>query len=412
MPNPVIAYPGGLSAVGVGKEATFGTIQIPSVFAPATESAIEPDPGIFYPEVMTGLRDLNIYALQGQVKVAGNIAGPMYPSSGAPLFIGALGTDNCQSGTAPGVNKNGTLAAAAANATTLTYTLVAGVAPVANDYLQIGPALTTYGAAALIPGVSQVIKITSVTGAGPYTLTVPPIPYAVGASAIAQNVQAPFFHNAGYQNTLPSFTIEKNTGGFESIQYRGCRVNKFSLKLDTTNKAAEYTADMIGQSFTVLPTPTAITIDQSSPWVFAEASVSLYGQLASQIDSIQVDIDNGLKDIFTFNQAHFLNFLLAASFKVSGQATAVWTSFDDPNWGYFNTAVGAVQGALSLTLTHGAGGKETMSITIPQVNLTKYKDVLKTKDAIMTNLSFEGSYQFSSSSRITASLSTQQNTPY
>jgi len=370
---------------------------------------------------MTGRRDLDIYPLQGQVKEAGSVEGPLHPFSGAALLIAALGADTAQGGTASGTTKNGTVAAAAAGATSLTYTVTGATpAPVVGDYIQIGPAIATFGtAASAVPG-TQVVKPTVVSGAGPYTLTVPPLQFKVdtvvngAAGLVAQNAVGPFTHALGYTNVLPSLTIEKNTGGHQSIQYRGCRVNKFALKCETTNAAANYTADVIAQQHTILTTPTALVDDTSLPWVFAEAALSTppNGNPNISVEAFELDIENGLKDSWTMNQSHYLQYLTPASFKVSGTFKAVWTSFNDTDWGYFSNAISASLGSLTFSLTHAAGGLETLTLNVPQASLTKYKDDLKTKDIVISNLSWEASYKVSTAQRITATLVNSQSTGY
>jgi hypothetical protein len=421
MTSPVVAYPGALSAAGVAKETAFGVLPgtYAPIFAPVTESSIDPDPGIFYPEVMTGLRDLDIYALQGQIKIAGSLAGPLYPTSGAPMLLGAIGTDTGVGGANPGgTQKVGTVTAVAVGATSLTYVLVSGAAPAIGDYFSLGVVGGTYGSAGAIAG-NQVVVLTNVSGGGPYTLTVAALQFKVattgngGAGLNACSVIAPFTHALTYSNTLPSFTVEKNTGGHQSIQYLGSKVNKLNLKCSATNEAVTYQADYMCQGYDVLDSPTAIILDQSPPWVFAEASLNVFGDSSVvNMSTFEANFDNGIKDVWTLNGTHELQFLVPASFKASGTMTAVWTSFDDADWGYFNKALSATQGVLTASFTHPSNNKESLVLSFPQVNFTKYKDDLKTKDVVMSNLTWEASYQFSSSTRFTAYLTNTVNTGY
>jgi hypothetical protein len=163
----------------------------------------------------------------------------------------------------------------------------------------------------------------------------------------------------------------------------------------------------------VLDSPTAIILDQSPPWVFAEASLNVFGDSSVvNMSTFKANFDNGIKDVWTLNGTHELQFLVPASFKASGTMTAVWTSFDDADWGYFNKALSATQGVLTASFTHPSNNKESLVLSFPQVNFTKYKDDLKTKDVVMSNLTWEASYQFSSSTRFTAYLTNTVNTGY
>lgn len=90
---PFTEKTGALSAVGLAKETTYGTIATATNFVPSTGCTLETDPGLFAPEVMQGQRDKNIYAMYGQWKAAGAVDGPLFPSMGIPLFVGTIGTD-------------------------------------------------------------------------------------------------------------------------------------------------------------------------------------------------------------------------------------------------------------------------------------------------------------------------------
>lgn len=377
------------------------------------------DPGTFSPEVATGRRDLNIYPLQGQIKLAGAIDGPLHPFSGAPLLVGSIGADTGQGGSVPGVLKQGTVAAAAAGAVVLVYTVTGGTAiPVIGDLFQIGPAIATYGSAASLVAGTQIVKVTAVGGAGPYNLTVAPLQAKVdtvgngAAGLVAQAVIAPFTHQIAYANTLPSFTVEKNIGGHESLQFAGTRVNKFTLKGSATNEAINYSADVMSKAVAVLGVPSPLLDDTSMPWVFAEAQLSAFGTPLGQMSAFQLDIDNGVKDTYTFNQTHLPNFLTPCSFAATGNVNVVWTSLDDVTWGYYTQAYTQVQGALAMTFTHLAGGLETFTLTLPEIVLDKYKDDIKTKDLVMSTLNFRAFYQFSSGTRIAGVLVNSQFAGY
>lgn len=363
---------------------------------------------------MMGVRDEQVWALYGQEKNAGAVDGPLYPLNGASILVASIGADNVQSGSAAGTVKNGTLAAAVQGATSLTYTVTNTTpAPVANDIIQIGPVVSTFGAAALSAGATFVTKITSVTGTGPYVLTVPPIPAAVAANAVAQAVQAPFFHNLNPTNTLNSLTLEKNIGGFQSEQFAGCRVNKYSLKLGATNTEAAFTADVIGQGVTVLSSPNAVTIDSAAPFVFAEATVTILGQASVPVANIQLDLENGLKDGFTLGSSHDLTYLTPTTRKASGTASIFFQSLNDSNVGFFvKMRPGtSVQGVVTLTLAHPTSGG-SVSLTLPQVNISKYTDEIKLGDAVMISLGLEASMQLSNSQTISGYIANSQNTAF
>lgn len=66
-----------------------------------TGCTIDEDPGLFYPQVMQGQRDANIYGVYGQYVVSGTIDGPLFPSNGIQLLTYAIGTDTVTGTVAP-----------------------------------------------------------------------------------------------------------------------------------------------------------------------------------------------------------------------------------------------------------------------------------------------------------------------
>src|ERR1035437_9260280 len=110
------------------------------------------------------LRDASVWPLYGQTKLQGALAGPLFPVNGIHMWVGAVGTDNVQSGTLASPIGTGTVTAAAAGATTLAYTVTgATAAPAAGggEYYQIGPAIATLAVPALATAGTQVVKSTS-----------------------------------------------------------------------------------------------------------------------------------------------------------------------------------------------------------------------------------------------------------
>jgi hypothetical protein len=402
--------PGNLSAVGLAHEATFNTPLTPTQFSPFNSLALIPQPGLFYPQTMINVRETDVFALYGQQKMTGALDSPLFPLNGILAWIAAVGNDAYQSGSST-TALNGTISAALVNATTLTYTVVAGGAPTTAMTIMIGPAAAgTFGASALgtATAPSFIVKPTAVTGSGPYTLTVPAIPYAVvtsggGKNNVAQNVVAPFFHSVQPTNRPISLTVEKNVGGYQSEQYSGSMVNSFALKLPTTNAEASFTADFLSAGVATLTTPSAVTgIDSEVPFVFAEGALSLFGTSLGTVTNVTVNLGNTIKDTYTVGNSHLPTYLTPTTRTLSGQLTVVFYSLTDTTYGYFTQAFPSLasggaptQGALSLTLTHPLTAG-SFYINMPQVNLEKVGDEIRIGDTIMQTLDWHASYSLSS----------------
>src|SRR5579859_108109 len=294
MPTTVVERYGSLSATGVAKETTFGTPVAASVFVPMTGNNLELDPGLFSPKVMFGQRDVNTFPLYGQYKNAGSLNFPLFPTQGINLLAGAIGADAAAGNGVTGTGSaspNTLNGATIAGATTVTLTSATGYT--ANAFIQVdvnasGPTTT-----------AEVRKIVSVST---NTLTLDTaLTYAHANGAATKVVTAPFTHTITQATTLPSFTVEKNLGNFESLQFAGARINKFDMQVQNGNSEVACAVDLMAKSSAVLATPTAITVVNELPYVFAECTTSFNSQTISQTTNAEVTIENGLKDTFTFN---------------------------------------------------------------------------------------------------------------
>lgn len=409
-------------------ESTFGVPVLASTsnpgssFLPMTNVTMTPDPGLFSPKVMMGYRDINLFPLYGQLKNDGNVEGPIFPSNGIQLLVAAIGVDQTQVGSPASTAANGTLAAASAGATTLTYTVTNGAGPAVGDYIQVGPAIGTFGSwqTPTPSGASFVTQVTAVTGSGPYTLTVPAIPVAVASDAVAQVCVAPFFHSIGTANVLPSLTIEKDAGGYQSLQFGGARVNKYSIKATNGNAEAQVTADLMAQSVNVLDTPTPIFVTPETPFVFAESQIELFNTWLVQATSLSIDIDNSVKATYTYNNSHEAQFITATGRVITGQFDVVYYSYDDATYGYESMMMQGAQGALSISmrhpgsLTYGSEANYGVQITMPAVNLDKYSQALKVDDVIVETFNFTAFVDLPSggTTAVSAVVANGQYAPY
>ena len=383
---------GALSATGLATETTFGDPATPETFLPTTGNTMEVDPGWFSPELMMGVRDKQVYNLQGEQHNVGALDGPLFPSNAMALLVASIGAD--------GVAGSGVVGSAGTGSTTLSGAASKGATSV-----------TVASATGLTTG--QIVQI-DVNGTGPATtaecrkITVSgttltldqPLSYAHASGATVVGVVAPYTHVIQQANTLPSLTIEKNIGGQQSLQFAGCRVNKMDLKAPVGNEPVAMAADMMGQSVAVLDTPSGVNIVNEMPFVFAEASVSFYGSSRFESANLALSIDNGLKETYTYSGNHGPSFITATSLHVSGTLDMVWSSLDNATYGDFNRMYNQTLGALNFTLAHPASGG-SIAITVPQIALSKYTNDLKASDVILSSLGWEASRPLSGVSQFT-----------
>jgi hypothetical protein len=288
-----------------------------------------------------------------------------------------------------------------AGATTVTVTSATGI--VQGSIIQIdvnSPSGTT---------TSEIRKVTLVS-TNTLTLDVA-LTYAHGNGVVVTLVAALYTHQIQQANTLSSLTVEKDLGGFESLQFAGCRVNKLGFSMAATNTEGMITADLIAKSVAVLTTPSSpIAITNESPWVFAESTVTLNSQTVSQAISVELSIENGVKETYTFNGSHNPQFLTPVTRAITGKIELVWQSFDDATWGYFNQMTAGTAMPLTLTFVHPSSGGY-LNLNMPKVVISKVPDAVTMENIITSSLEFTVFLNIPTLQTISATIADQQYLP-
>ncbi len=401
MTTDVTAKFGAMSATGVAEEEVYGEALSATTYFPMTGNGMNIDPGLFSPTLMFGHRDKNSFALNGQFKNAGTLAGPVWPTNAAMLIPGAIGAD-----AQPGYGVTGSSPASST-------TLAAGITA-ASSAISLTSA-TGYAVGSIVqvdvnspttPTTTECRKIATLTGT---TGTVDaPWSYDHASGVAVSVVQAPFTHSIQQAVALPSFTVEKCLGGPEvlggqSILFAGSRVNKLSINVTATDAEAAMSADMVAQSAAVLDSPTNVAVVNEMPYVFAEGTLSLFGETVAQANGFTMDIDNHLISTYTFNQSHNLQFLTPGMIEVSGKIDLVWQAFDDATWGYWTKALTGGHGVLSFTLAHPTNGG-SVSFSCPNVYIKTDSEDPKPEDIVMESLNYLAFLNLATDDTISATI--------
>lgn len=455
---------GSLSATGFAKEATFGTPVAATTFLPMMSNTMEEDPGWFAPHLMQNVRDLQIYNLYGEAKFQGTIHGPIFPSNAIEVMVASIGADSIAGwgvyGTVNTPTTTTSSASITAGATTVTLTSATGfavgqqiivdkggypearlISNVAGSVITVADAFgyahasgvtvvtgttTTLSAPSLVndttvtvtsaTGITQntliqidvnsvsgvtTSEVRKVTNVVTNTLTLDAaLNYAHASAAQVTIVTSPFTHTLNEQNTLPSLTVEKNIGGFQSLQFAGCRANKFDLKAPVGNTAVEMSMEMIGRSVAVLDSPTAVTVANEMPFVFAEANLNVFGTLRTEVSNTTVSIENGMKETYTYSNFHGPSFITPVTLHTSGSIDLVFDSLDDATYGDFEKMANGTLGAYQFKLVH-PDGSAVITVNQPQIVLNKFANDLKVEDVIMSTLTYEASRPLSGATQYT-----------
>jgi hypothetical protein len=212
---------------------------------------------------------------------------------------------------------------------------------------------------------------------------------AIGTDAVTGS--GPYVHTISQANALPSLTVEKNIGGYQSLQFAGCRVAKLGIKAPVGNEPVSMSAEMQGQSVAILTSPTAVSVTNELPFVFAEASVSLATHARADITNVTVDIDNGVKATYVYGSSHGPGYLTPVTVAVSGTFDVVFSSLNDSTYGDFSTMEAGTLGALSVAFAHPGGTAYSVALSMPQVALTKVGEDLKLEDVVMSTIAWTAS---------------------
>lgn len=222
---------------------------------------------------------------------------------------------------------------------------------------------------------------------------------SIGTDAVTGS--NPYTHTVSQANALASLTVEKNLGNFQSLQFAGSRVNKLTIKAPVGNEPVQFSADMMAQSAAILTSPTAVSITNEMPFVFAEASLTLDSNARADVTNVELNIENGVKDTYTYSGNHGPSFLTPVTVHVSGTIDVVWSSLNNSTYGDYSTMQAGTLGALVLAFTHPGGGGYSWTFTCPQVALAEYANDVKFEDIIMSSLTFEASRPLTGGSQYT-----------
>lgn len=457
---------GSRSASGFATESVFGTAVAANTFLPMYSNTLEYDPGWFSPELMMAARDLHVFNLYGEAKLQGAIEGPLFPSNAIPMTVAGVGLDNqvgtgifgtIATPTSTTVNGNTIVGATTVTLTSGTGFVVGqeivvdsgalqearkitnvatnvitvadafifahatGVAAVTGTTTTINGALTAPTSTVVVTSATGItqnsfiqIDVNSVSGSTTSevrkvtnvvtnTLTLDsPIVYnhANGVQVIL--VTTPYNHTISQANTLPSLTVEKNIGSFQSLQFAGCRVGKYSVKAPVGNEPIKISADVSGQSVLVLNTPTAVSVTNELPYVFTEASLTVFGTTRFETTNVELDINNGLKETWTYSGNHGPAYITPVTVSASGKLDVVFDSLNDTTYGDYTKMVNGTLGQLQLAFTHPTNGG-VVAYNLPQVVISKFANDLKMTDVVMSGLTFEATRPLSGNTQYTVS---------
>ncbi len=388
------AYPNLAGFIGVGVEATKGTGVAATEYLPLLDESLAVDPGILLVETFGGARDPIHTSVVGEQKVTGKVDVPLYVDQGMALLGAAIGDDVYQFSSAAGTGQVIGGTGVAAGATVVVIATQTSPVIAANDFIELHQ--LGVGVAVGVTNLSEVHKVQSVSGAGPYTVTLvsgETVANAYASTGSAYRIPSTttaFSHvlqpDQPTAATYRTLTIEKNRGGLDSRQYAGVTVKKASLKM-ATKDFAKMSYDLTALTDINLA-PTTPTFGTSAPLALANFAISLFGTSDTSVVSFDFDVDNGVKEYHTFASQNLPSLAVPLKRLLKGKWVNIAQSAT-----YYANALAGTTGAVTLTLTQGAN---SITIALPKFVITKVGQPLKIGELFMFDADF-AAYQDDSS---------------
>lgn len=394
MPAPTVFIPT-RGFVGLGVEAVHGTAVASSVYAPILDESFAKDPGIILDHLIRATKDTEFNPVIGEQKLNGAINTLIWLDTTMMLVGASIGTDAYQTGGA----SSGGVAIPAMASGLLTVSLVAQTStPIAvGDYIEFRQATGVASATNL----SEIHKVTAVTGSGPYAITwtdhATYNAYTTSGQAYRIAAASPSFQHALLPdvpdaNTYRTLTIEKNLAGIGSQQFANGIISKANFKF-ATKDTGRATYDFIASTDTSIAATTP-SFQNSFPLALNNYGLTVSAVSDNSIASFEIDIDNGGKEIWTFSGQNLPTTTLPASRAVSGK----WTNVAQ-NLNFYNDLGAATLLPLVFTATQGSN---SLAFTLPNVVIDKGSLPLKIGDALMYDISFKSPHDNTAGNSISA----------
>jgi hypothetical protein len=375
MPAPTGAV-GILGAIGYGRETAYGTAAAVDNWVPFKSEGLTKNISPEWIEMIRGVRARDQKVVRGPQHVTGSVQFAVFPQQGLHLLAGALADRVVYSnGTTPTGSATLSQAVSAGDTSFQSATSIAQ-----NSYVLVGTADAA--------GHGEVRKVVSVTGSGPYTMTVDRAfawPHASGAAV--KTVTAPFTHVVALGNTLPSYTVEKQFATLAGLRYTGMVVNRLSFKVPA-RADLDVTIDFIGQDEAELTAAqlTAATYVAENPWEWAQASITFAGGPVATLNNFELDLDNGVKEYHALSGQRYPAVVLPGPQVVRGRVGIIYS--DNTYHASFSSL--ANTGTLQAGWTDASGNQVQWALT--DVRLVNWRAPIRLGDIIVQEIDWEAAY--------------------
>lgn len=382
MANPT-TYTSAKQFIGVAKEVTQGTPVTPTVTIPVEKFDPEDKPTWLDDKAMRGSLTETFNRIQGPIHTEFDISGPAFFDSLGYLLNNLLG-DDVESGTYSG---SGT--------TTLSSSSVVGATSISTV-----ASISTSTVIQIDTGnLSEVRTVTSVSGAGPFTLNFTPgLSYAHNSAVAVKPITFPFLHQFSVLNsgngqpgslTITDFQGPTATTGARA--YAGCCLSELTIKGNAENTLITYDGKGMGwPSAAAVSTPTSSpsTVQPLAAWRFqlGLAGPASGGTLVATVGDFEMALKRSLQVIFTGQNSQSPYFIQRGKVTATGKLNFVAVNSETP----LTYLLSNTQPQYQLVINNGGAGATLFALQFDsQTAAWTTSKIDRSKDAVGYQVEFE-----------------------
>lgn len=382
MPNPT-TYTSSKQVIGLAVEPQQGGATVPAVTMPIDKFEPQDMPVWLDDKALRGAPVETYNRVQGPLKAEFALSGPAFFDTLPYLLNNILG-DDVESGTYTGSGTTTLSTGSAVGATTVST--VASIA--ASTVVQIDTG-----------ALSEVRTVASVTGSGPYTLTLSgnPLKVAHASAAVVKPIQTPFTHafsvlNAGASqpSSLTITDFQGPTASTGTRAYPGCCLSELVIKGNAESTFIEFDAKGTcwpsASAAAFVSAPSAVQPLAAWRYQLGLAGPASGGTLVKTTSDFEITIKRALQVMWTGQNSQSPYFIQRGKASVSGKLGFVAVQDETPLTYLLNNT----QPQMQLLINNGLSGAASLSLQLDAATAAwTTSKIERGKDAVGYQVEFE-----------------------
>ncbi len=201
-----------------------------------------------------------------------------------------------------------------------------------------------------------------------------------------------YTHSVTASTVLPSLTIEKALGGYQSEQYAGCQVGALTIASSVSGDPVRLNCEIAAQSAQVLDPPSfaPLVIDED-PFVFREGTITLFGgAVGATIQNVQLRIDNYTYTAYVYGQLNNPAIITPTARSARGSWDVTWIALNDSTSGGCTKMANKASGTMSVTWAKTDG--TSINVSLPNMVIEDLSDQISPTNLVGQHLTFDAYY--------------------